>query len=245
MLQELTSVFLVPTILHHFDYSLCTLPSFNWGTHSGRTLPWYFTEHSQKLDTWSTVPIWYLIVRMSPSLFLNSQSYLTLLQVSELAYPVTLLRDGRDLKFYKGHSPLMLGAWPASLALTHMLGTWPASLALTHMLGAWQASLALTHTLGAWQASLALTHMLGAWQASLALTHMLGTWQASLALTHMLGAWQASLDLTHMLGTWQAYPWHFLALTTSTCMSEGISDMTATIPYSSHPDKVNDNRGPL
>ena len=75
------------------------------------------------------------------------------------------------------------GAWPASLALTHMLGAWPASLALTHMLGAWPASLALTHMLGAWQASLALTHMLGAWQASLALTHMLGAWQAYLALT--------------------------------------------------------------
>ena len=35
---------------------------------------------------------------------------LTLLRVSDLAYPITLLRDGRGLEFYKGHSPLMLGA---------------------------------------------------------------------------------------------------------------------------------------
>ena len=94
----------------------------------------------------------------------------------------------------------MLGAWPASLALTHMLGAWPASLALTHMLGAWPAFLALTHMLGAWQASLALTHMLGAWQASLALTHMLGAWQAYLALTLL------SLDNKH-LHVWRN-KWH-------------------------------------
>ena len=94
----------------------------------------------------------------------------------------------------------MLGAWPASLALTHMLGAWPASLALTHMLGAWPASLALTHMLGAWQASLALTHMLGAWQTSLALTHMLGAWQAYLALTLL------SLDNKH-LHVWRN-KWH-------------------------------------
>ena len=35
---------------------------------------------------------------------------LTLLRLSDLAYPITLLRDGRDLEFYKGHSLLMLGA---------------------------------------------------------------------------------------------------------------------------------------
>ena len=34
-------------------------------------------------------------------------SMLTLLRVSDLAYPVTLLRDGRGLEFYKGHSPLV------------------------------------------------------------------------------------------------------------------------------------------
>ena len=33
--------------------------------------------------------------------------HLTLLRVSDLAYPVTLLRDGRGLEFYKGHSPLV------------------------------------------------------------------------------------------------------------------------------------------
>ena len=92
-----------------------------------------------------------------------------MLRVSDLAYPVTLLRDGSDLEFYKGYSLLMLGAWQASLALTYTLGAWQASLALTYTLGAWQASLALTHTLGAWQASLAFTYTLGAWQASLAL----------------------------------------------------------------------------
>ena len=32
---------------------------------------------------------------------------LTLLRVSDLAYPVTLLRVGRGLEFYKGHSPLV------------------------------------------------------------------------------------------------------------------------------------------
>ena len=32
---------------------------------------------------------------------------LTLLRVSDLAYPVTLLREGRGLEFYKGHSPLV------------------------------------------------------------------------------------------------------------------------------------------
>ena len=35
---------------------------------------------------------------------------LTLLRVSNLAYPVTVERDGKVLEFYKGHSPLMLGA---------------------------------------------------------------------------------------------------------------------------------------
>ena len=94
------------------------------------------------------------IIKIIMTLYVQISGILTLLRVSDLAYPVTLLRDGRDLEFYKGHSPLMLGAWPASLALTHMLGAWQASLALTHMLGAWQASLALTHTLGTWQASL-------------------------------------------------------------------------------------------
>ena len=39
-----------------------------------------------------------------------SKYQLTLLRVSDLAYPVTLLRDGSDLEFYKGHSLLMLGA---------------------------------------------------------------------------------------------------------------------------------------
>ena len=38
------------------------------------------------------------------------KTMLTLLRVSDLAYPVTLLRDGSDLEFYKGHSLLMLGA---------------------------------------------------------------------------------------------------------------------------------------
>ena len=41
---------------------------------------------------------------------LQSYQLLTLLRVSDLAYPVTLFRDGRDLEFYKGHSLLMLGA---------------------------------------------------------------------------------------------------------------------------------------
>ena len=52
------------------------------------------------------LPVW----KATDNFKLIPHPHLTLLQVSDLAYPVTLLRDGRGLEFYKGHSPLILGA---------------------------------------------------------------------------------------------------------------------------------------
>ena len=49
-------------------------------------------------------------MEMSMQMIKTSKLPLTSLLVSDLTYPVTFLRDGSDLKFYKGHILLMLDA---------------------------------------------------------------------------------------------------------------------------------------